>query len=438
MIAAMSWLGLSAWAASTLPPMGKVLVRSDNEKTTLRIEAFTAAGDVVLSRFVNLNRGTYATRGPVTVHDAETGALISSALTGDDTVIDVHWTGKWAVASQGPTTKLVSLEDGKMLVEHPHAAWRLYRSGALTPSGARFLVEAPEGVKVWDVASKHVLATFEDLRAPLVGDDHTFFAVRPIPKPDGAIENEPVRVDIDSGMVTKDARRPVYDCGIGICSPSGEYGVYFMGNATPEGLSVFHNGRTEAAWKLDLRRKSASVFFLDNPGLSFSDDSKEVMFRYQAGKHAIGVARWKTSDGTPLSPLPEETKPTTGFIASSPDTHWAARWGYPEERFPKWIPQSVQKWLLSTAPTLMSKLAPDRRIEIIDNRWDRIAAVIPQEANSVRFSPDGQAVLVDNQRDLVRYPVPSGRFLAWLLWGGAPSTLVLTAARRRRRVAASQ
>lgn len=430
-IAAMAWLGASAWAASSLPPMGKVLASSDRPNVTLRIEAFTAAGQIVVSRFVNVNSGTYVARGPVTVHDPQTGAVIVSALTGDDNLIAVHWTGRWGVVSRGPMTALVSLEDGSTLIEHPHAAWRLYRSGALSPSGSRFLVEANEGVIVWDVASKRRLATFEGLRAPIIGDDNTFFASRPISTRDGPIQHEPVRVDIDDRTVTKDDRRPIYDCGIGLCSPSGEYGVYFMGNRPAEGLSIFHNGRMEPAWKLDLRRTSSSVFFLDNPGISFSDDSQEVRLRYQAGRHAIGVARWKTSDGTPLSPLPDETQPVQGFVVTASDGHWSARLGYQEERFPKWIPPSVQKWLLSTAPVLMSKLAPEQRIEIIDNRWDRIAAVVPQQANSVRFMPDSRSFLIDNQRDLVRYNVPAGRFLGWCLWGILPSALIIGCMRRR-------
>src|SRR5436190_16174950 len=176
MIAAIAWLGASAWAASSLPPIGKALVRSDRDKTTLRIEGFTATGNLVVSRFVNLNRGTYAARGPVTVHDAESGEPLGTALTGDDDLIQVHWTGKCAVARRGPITLLASLDDGQTLIEHPHAANARYRSGSVSPSGARFLVEGGEGVVVWDVTSKRLLSTFKELQAPLFGDDNTFFA----------------------------------------------------------------------------------------------------------------------------------------------------------------------------------------------------------------------------------------------------------------------
>jgi hypothetical protein len=220
---------------------------------------------------------------------------------------------------------------------------------------------------------------------------------------------------------------------MGICSPSGEYGISFMGNGPGDGLRVYHNGRMDPAWKLDLGPK-APQFFLGNPGVSFSEDSTEVRYRYQAGKHAIAVARWKTSDGTPLSPLPEETKPIVGYTATSPDGMWSARWGPAEERFAKWVPGAVQKWLLSTTPTLVNKLAPARRIEVIDNRADRVAAVIPSDASSVRFSPDSQSLLADNQREIVRYPVPSGRLADWLVLGALPSGVVLFFARRKRNV----
>ena len=45
------------------------------------------AGNLVIDRHVQLNLGTYATCGPVTIHDPDTGRLIATALTGNDRVI---------------------------------------------------------------------------------------------------------------------------------------------------------------------------------------------------------------------------------------------------------------------------------------------------------------------------------------------------------------
>jgi hypothetical protein len=434
MVAAIAWLGASAWAAASLPPMGRVLVKSDHGATLLRIEAFTAAGDIVVSR-VNVRSGTHTLRGPVTVHAAESGRLVGSGLTSDDQVVQVHWAGRLAVARRGQATLLVSLEDGKTLIEHPHAATARFRSGSLSPSGTRFLVEGGDGVLVWDVPQRRYLATFKDLRVPLFGDDNTFYAVRPVTPvqtPNGRIQSEGVRVDIDAGTITPDQRRPIYDCGGGLCSPSGEYGVSYLRQGPGDGLGVYHNGRMEVAWKLDLRRQSGVIPYLDYPGISFSHDSREVMLKYQAGEHAIGLARWRTSDGTPLTPLPEESKPVEGFSSVSPDGYWSAR-TVVRERLPKWIPQKAQGWLFNLLPQVMNNIAPSHRVEVIDNRWDRVAAVVPGQLGSVRFAPDSRAFLVDNQNEIVRYAVPSGRFLAWCLWGIGPAVVLIGLGRRRRR-----
>ena len=144
----------------------------------------------------------------------------------------------------------------------------------------------------------------------------------------------------------------------------------------------------------------------------------------------------RTSDGQLLTPLPTRAGQIEGYTATSPDTKWSARSQVISDPIPKWMPASVQKWLKAKLPGVMNVLAPTNRIDIIDNRRDRIAAVIPAvAANSLKMTPDSRSLIVDNQQDVVRYDLPLHGQLGWFAWGVAPAVCLGGLGLRRRRPA---
>ncbi|QDT53318.1 hypothetical protein Pan44_13340 [Caulifigura coniformis] len=435
--AAIAWLILSGWVSALIPPRAHVLVHAPHNQIFLRLEAITAEGNLVVSRHVHLRRGSYETRGPVSIHEPETGRVVRESLSEADILVNVHWTGRLAVAKSGSTTRLVSLESGKTLVEHPHRPSIRFRGGGLSPSGQRFVVDAADGLHVWDAPFDQEERVFPNVDDPMFGDDHTLYARRPVnpPRstPNGLVKLEAVRIDIDRGLVVPDKNRPDYDCGSGLKSESGEYGIGYFTRTEDDGFHVYHHGsfRHVGTLRTPPELGKSGLF---HPAFSFTDDSQEIRAPYQSGEYAVGVIRWRTSDGTLLTPLPLKPERLEWKTAISPDTRWSARWLVRSDPFPKWIPAPVKQWLGNSLPRLMNVLAPRNRIEIIDNHRDRIAAVIPANAaNSMKITPDSRSLILDNQQDIVRYDLPVNASLSWLAWGVGPSLCLGGLALRRRR-----